>query len=129
MKLENKIALITGAGSGIGKAIALEMGSAGAHIAVNDITAKAAETTAHQIEDLGREALVIPADVADSGQVENMVQQTLNRFGRIDILVNTGVCTFLKTVALQPLQMKCGSAFSMSISMVPSIALAPLSKT
>lgn len=88
MKLENKIALITGAGSGIGKAIALEMGSAGAHIAVNDLTAETAETTAHQIEDLGREALVIPADVADSGQVDDMVQQTLDRFGRIDILVN-----------------------------------------
>ena len=66
MKLENKIALITGAGSGIGKAIALEMVSAGAHIAVNDLTAETAETTAHQIEALGREAFVIPADVADS---------------------------------------------------------------
>ena len=88
MKLENKIALITGAGSGIGKAIALEMGSAGAHIAVNDLTAETAEATACEVNDFGREALVIPADVADSGQVEDMVQQTLDRFGRIDILVN-----------------------------------------
>ncbi len=88
MKLKDKIALITGAGSGIGKAIALEMAEAGAHIAINDLSAETAETTARAVESLGRDALVIPADVADSDQVEDVVRQTRNRFGHIDILVN-----------------------------------------
>lgn len=88
MKLKNKIALITGAGSGIGKAIALEMGREGAHIAVNDLTADTAEVTAREVEAIGREALVIPADVSDSAQVNHMVRQTHDHFGRIDILVN-----------------------------------------
>jgi 3-oxoacyl-[acyl-carrier protein] reductase len=88
MNLENKIALITGAGSGIGKAIALEMAKAGAHIAINDLTSEPAEITAKEVETLGRDTLVIPADVADPTQVNDMVQQTLDRFNRIDILVN-----------------------------------------
>lgn len=88
MKLKNKIALITGAGSGIGKAIALEMGREGADVAVNDLTADAAEVTAREVEALGREALVVPADMADSAQVDHMVRQTHARFGRVDILVN-----------------------------------------
>ena len=67
MKLENKIALITGAGSGIGKAIALEMGNAGAHIAVNDLTAETAETTAHVRSKISDARLSsFSADVADS---------------------------------------------------------------
>ena len=88
MKLKNKIALITGAGSGIGKAIALEMGREGADVAVNDLTADTAEVTAREVEALGREALVVPADMADSAQVDHMVRQTHARFGRVDILVN-----------------------------------------
>ncbi len=88
MNLENKIALITGAGSGIGKAIALEMAKAGAHIAINDLTSEPAEITAKEVETLGRDTFVIPADVADPTQVNDMVQQTLDRFNRIDILVN-----------------------------------------
>ncbi len=88
MQLENKIALITGAGSGIGKAIALEMAKDGAHIAINDLTSEPAEITAKEVEALGRDTLVLPADVADPTQVNAMVQQTLDRFGQIDILVN-----------------------------------------
>ena len=88
MDLNNKIALITGAGSGIGKAIALEMAKAGANIAINDVTAEPAETTAHEVEALGSNTLSIPTDVSDSDQVDKMVQKSLDHFGQIDILVN-----------------------------------------
>ncbi len=65
MQLQDKVALITGAGSGIGKAMALEMAREGANIVVNDVTSSAAETTAHEVEAAGRQALSLPADVSD----------------------------------------------------------------
>ncbi|MDA0746857.1 MAG: SDR family NAD(P)-dependent oxidoreductase, partial [bacterium] len=88
MQLENKIALVTGAGSGIGKAIAIEMAREGAHIAINDLTEQSAEETARRVEALGQKALVLPADVSNSAQVNTMVDKTLSTFGKIDILVN-----------------------------------------
>ncbi len=88
MKLKNKIALVTGAGSGIGKATALILAENGADIAVNDIDPDTAEGTAHEIRQLGRKAVSIQADVADSNAVDYMADKILDEMGGIHILVN-----------------------------------------
>jgi len=93
MTLENKVALVTGAGQGIGKATALMLAGEGADIIVNDVTAKAAEATAREIEKLGRKTLVHAANVAVRQQVEEMFALIETEFGRIDILVNNAGIT------------------------------------
>jgi len=86
--LSGKVALVTGAGRGIGKGIALKLASYGADIVVNDLFMQTAESTAKEIEMLGRSAVAIKADVSKSDQVSDMVDEAVKRFGHIDILVN-----------------------------------------
>ncbi|WP_197490738.1 3-oxoacyl-[acyl-carrier-protein] reductase [Brevibacillus sp. SKDU10] len=92
--LEGKVALITGASRGIGRAIALKYAEAGANIIVNysGNEAKAQETVT-EIEKLGREAIMIRANVGNTEEAENMVKEALERFGKIDILVNNAGIT------------------------------------
>jgi NAD(P)-dependent dehydrogenase (short-subunit alcohol dehydrogenase family) len=88
MELDGQVALVTGAGRGIGRAIALELAGLGADVAVAELNAAAAEQTAAEIEQAGRAALAVPADVTRAEDRQAMVDRTLQRFGRIDILVN-----------------------------------------
>jgi 3-oxoacyl-[acyl-carrier protein] reductase len=88
LKLEGKVALITGAGSGMGQAISLLFAREGADIVVNDIDLPSAEKTAAAVKQLGRRAMAIRADVADPEEVENMVARAAREFGGIHILVN-----------------------------------------
>jgi 3-oxoacyl-[acyl-carrier protein] reductase len=88
MQLEDKIALITGAGCGIGRAIALEMAREGAQIIVNDLNLDSAEETVEMVKSLGRDAVAFQANVGDSSEVNKVVAAGLQHFGRIDILVN-----------------------------------------
>ncbi|MFC1839389.1 SDR family NAD(P)-dependent oxidoreductase [Thermodesulfobacteriota bacterium] len=88
MKLTDKIALVTGAGSGIGKATARILAENGADIAVNDIDLASAEATADEIRQLGRKVISVQADVADAEAVDSMVDEILNEMGGIHILVN-----------------------------------------
>ncbi|AYB37234.1 3-oxoacyl-[acyl-carrier-protein] reductase [Brevibacillus laterosporus] len=94
LMLEGKVALITGASRGIGRAIALKYAEAGANIIVNysGNEVKAQETVA-DIEKLGREAIMIRANVGNTEEAENMVKEALERFGKIDILVNNAGIT------------------------------------
>lgn len=88
-KLEGKVALITGADSGIGRGIAVEFAKNGADVAVNyrrDVAG--AEETARQVREAGQRALVIQTDVGMPEQVQHMFDTFFNEFGRIDILVN-----------------------------------------
>lgn len=88
LDLEGKIALVTGAAQGIGKAISLLFAQKGADIVVSDINIEKAEETAKEIETLGRKAMATRANVAVFHEVEKMVQEIIDRFSRIDILVN-----------------------------------------
>ncbi|MEG6521582.1 3-oxoacyl-[acyl-carrier-protein] reductase [Desulfotomaculum sp. 1211_IL3151] len=94
MFLNGKVAIVTGASRGIGKAIALALAGAQADIVVNYAgRVEAAEETAAAIRQLGRRALVYQADVADTQQVQEMVSAALTEFGKIDILVNNAGVT------------------------------------
>jgi NAD(P)-dependent dehydrogenase (short-subunit alcohol dehydrogenase family) len=88
MKLEGKAALITGAGSGIGRAIALLFAREGADVAVNDINASSAESTSEAIRAMGGKAIAIGADIADEKEVISMVSTTIRELNGLHILVN-----------------------------------------
>ena len=88
-EFENKVALVTGASRGIGRAIALGLAKNGAAVVVNYQRQKqAAEEVVSQIKDMGMEAVSVAADVADYGASEELVRHAVERFGRLDILVN-----------------------------------------
>jgi len=88
MKLKSKVALVTGAAQGIGKAVAVLLARNGADVIVSDVNLEKAEETAKEIETMGQRAMAIKVDVANSGDVERMVETVMGSFGRIDILVN-----------------------------------------
>ena len=86
--LRDKVAIVTGAGRGIGKGIAVTFAKAGADVVAAARTQEEVQRTADEIKALGRKALAITADVTDSRQVEGIVDETLKCFGKIDILIN-----------------------------------------
>ncbi|HEX6229210.1 MAG TPA: glucose 1-dehydrogenase [Solirubrobacterales bacterium] len=87
-KLEGKVALVTGAGSGIGRASAELFAAEGAEVVVVDVDAATAKETANAIDAAGGTAIAVPTDVADSDAVEAMAATALERFGRVDVLIN-----------------------------------------
>ncbi len=92
--LSGKTALVTGGGTGIGRAIALALASQGADVAVvNRSNIEAARDVASEIEKLGRRSLALQADVSSPSDAENIVSQVLTSFGRLDILVNNAGTT------------------------------------
>lgn len=84
-RFANQVAIVTGAGHGIGRAVAERFAAEGAHVAVNDVSPQRAEEVAAAI---GPNALAVPADVASKAAVDAMFDAVLARFGRVDILVN-----------------------------------------
>lgn len=88
MQLEGKVAVVTGAGRGIGYVIASTLAKEGARVAVNDIEANEAREAAAAIVDEGYEAETFPANIADSSAVRTMFENIKNHFGTVDILVN-----------------------------------------
>ncbi len=88
MLLKDRVAIITGGAKGIGKAISLKFAEEGCDIVVNARHIEGAEKVAEEVRKRGRRALAIAADVADSAQVNAMVERTIKEFGKIDILVN-----------------------------------------
>lgn len=99
MKLQNRTIVITGAGSGIGRACALAFSYEGANIVVADINGVAAEETVQQIIAVGGKAFACQADVADPDSVESLVAVTIKKYGKIDVLVNNAAIQVNKTIA------------------------------
>ncbi len=93
LKLKGKVALVTGAAQGIGKAVAVLLARNGADIIVSDINLEKAEETAKQIESIGPKVMAVKVDVANLIDVEQVVGAILEKFGRIDILVNNAGIT------------------------------------
>lgn len=88
-RLKGKIALITGADSGIGRAVAIAFAREGADVAIAYLNEhEDAQETARWVEDAGRQTLLLPGDIAQKAQCQALVDKTVERFGRIDILVN-----------------------------------------
>ena len=86
--LEGKVALITGASQGLGRALALAYAREGASLVINSRSQDSINPVAEEVENLGAEVLSVPADVASAEDVHNLVDAAVDRFGKIDILVN-----------------------------------------
>jgi NAD(P)-dependent dehydrogenase (short-subunit alcohol dehydrogenase family) len=86
--LTDQVAIVTGGGGGIGRAIALAYASVGANVVIGDIIAERCEETAARIRELGRQALAVPTDVTNTDQIRALIDRANTQFGRIDILVN-----------------------------------------
>jgi NAD(P)-dependent dehydrogenase (short-subunit alcohol dehydrogenase family) len=87
-ELRDRVAIVTGAGQGIGRAIAVELARVGAHVVACGRRLAALETTAEAVRAHRRRALVVGCDVSDAAQVDRAVAETMDAFGRIDLLVN-----------------------------------------
>lgn len=102
MRFEGKVALVTGSGRGIGKAIALRFAKEGADIVINFFrNREPAEQTAKEIRALGRRALVVKANVAELSDLEQLFAQTEGEFGRLDMLVNNAASGYNRPVLEQ----------------------------
>jgi NAD(P)-dependent dehydrogenase (short-subunit alcohol dehydrogenase family) len=88
MRLRNKVAIVTGGGAGIGEAIAIRFAQEGAQVVVAEIASQPGRSTVEAIQKFGGEALFTNTDISSESQVKAMVESTLKRFGRIDVLVN-----------------------------------------
>jgi 3-oxoacyl-[acyl-carrier protein] reductase len=91
--LEGKVAVVTGAARGIGKAIALHLAELGCHVVVSDVLLEEAQSTAEEVQAKGVRGVAIRADVSNPQEADNLVEQTVAQFGRIDILVNNAGIT------------------------------------
>lgn len=88
MSIDGQVALVTGAGRGIGRAIALRLARDGADVAVLDVHADTLDAVADEVRDLGRRAVTVTADVGERGQVADAVDRTVAELGGLDIMVN-----------------------------------------
>ena len=86
--LKGKTVLVTGAGSGIGRAIALKLAENSANVVVNDISQERADETVKQFSKLTGQGVALMADIANYSEVQSMVKNAIKHFGQIDILVN-----------------------------------------
>jgi 2-deoxy-D-gluconate 3-dehydrogenase len=96
--LSGKVAIVTGGGKGIGRAIALGLSSAGASVTIAGRTADPLNEVAGQIRAAGGQALALPTDLTDGSQIDQLAAKTIETFGRIDILVNNAARSFLRSL-------------------------------
>ena len=100
--MSDRVAIVTGAGQGMGRAVAMRLSADGARVIANDVNEEAAARTARGIQDAGGEAIAVAGDVTSSGDVADIVRAALDRYGRIDILVNNaGVLRPTKVIDIE----------------------------
>ena len=128
MRLQGKVAVVTGGAQGIGRAIALGLGREGAKVVVADLQADKAKSVVDELTNLGSESLPVEVDVASESSVKNLVQETLGRFGHVDILVNdAGVYPAALVVDMKEaewdrtINVNLGGNFLCSRAFVPSL--------
>ena len=88
LSLDGKVVIITGGGTGLGRAMVRDLAEAGADMVISARRPGPIEEAAAEVEGMGRRALAIPADVGDSQQVDSMIARTLEHFGKVDVLIN-----------------------------------------
>jgi len=93
MRLKDKVAIVTGAGRGIGRAIAMRFAEEGAKVVVDDVDDTIGKATVADISDTGGEALFINTDVSDATDAETLITKTADTYGTVDILVNNAICS------------------------------------
>ena len=99
MELREKVVIVTGAGRGAGRAIALALGREGARLVLASRTESELNAVREEVKALGAEAISVPTDVSDPKQIEDMAQETLSAFGTVDVIVNNaGWCPPLRPV-------------------------------
>ncbi len=102
VSLEDKVVILTGAGRGIGRAIAFTFAKEGARLALASRTKSALAEVKKEVERLGAETVIIPTDVTRESEVKNLIKTTMSRFGRIDILINNaGIGIYSKVVEMK----------------------------
>ena len=100
--MSDRVAIVTGAGQGMGRAVAMRLSADGARVIANDVNEEAAARTAKGIQDAGGEAIAVAGDVTSSGDVADVVRTALDTYGRIDILVNNaGVLRPTKVIDIE----------------------------
>ncbi len=102
MRLENKVAIITGAAQGIGRAYAHTFAKEGAKVVVADINEDKASDVVREVEELGAEAMAVKVDVSDPESAKAMVGQTVERFGQVDVLLNNAA--IFATIEMKPFE-------------------------
>ena len=105
MELKDRLAIITGAGRGLGKVIAEKFSEEGASVALWDIDIDAAEIVADAVDPSGKKALAMKADITNEGEVDNALSEVLRKFSQIDILVNNAGISLHKPVEEMTLEM------------------------
>lgn len=114
-QLADQVAIVSGGGRGIGRAVALALGEAGAHVVCAARTQKEIESTARAVEALGTQALAIRCDVNHTEQIDRVVARTVAEFGRVDVLVNVAGGS-LPSLALHTSQLVFEEAFRFNVS-------------
>ena len=110
LRLLGKVAIVTGAGSGIGRGIALALSSEGAKVVVNDVREQSATQVSDEILAKGNEAVAVAADVRSSYEVSRIVERALDRFGKIDILCNNAgvsLCKRFSSYRTRHIELSC----------------------
>ena len=93
MRLKDKVAIVTGAGRGIGRAIAIRFAEEGAKVVVDDVNDDIGTSTVSAITDIGGEALFVNADVSDTSEADALISKAVDAYGTVDILVNNAICS------------------------------------
>src|SRR5579859_5785140 len=118
MRLENRVAIVTGAGSGFGEGIAARFAQEGAKVVVNDINAPAGERVADAIRKAGASAQFVQADVTRDADWARLVQSAQSKFGRLDVVVNNAGWTHRKKPYLEVTEAEFDKVYAVNVKSV-----------